>query len=76
MMAAMSATATLKLPQADDDRILITGDEVCRLLGISPATLYRLANSGRLPRVRIFTATRYRLSDVHAFAETGEAVPR
>jgi excisionase family DNA binding protein len=39
----------------EDDKVqeLLTPDEVCQVLKISPAKFYRLATSGRLPAVKI-----------------------
>lgn len=65
----MSSPAKTALPasSADPDKVanpapLLTVSEVAAFLQVNPATVYRLADSGRLPCVRIGRALRFERS--------------
>jgi excisionase family DNA binding protein len=46
---------------------LLRPDEVCEVLGISPATFYRLVIEGRLPALKIGSAWRVRPSALYSW---------
>jgi excisionase family DNA binding protein len=43
-----------------DDREVLTVKEVCDLLRVHPATLYKLAREGKIPSFRIVSEWRFR----------------
>ena len=43
---------------------LLTGDEVCRILGVSSQTLWRWGKMGYMPQVRVGGRIRYKRKDV------------
>lgn len=52
--------------------VLISADELSKMLRISKRTLWRLLSAGRLPRpVRFGGSVRWRLSDVKSWIEHG-----
>jgi excisionase family DNA binding protein len=74
MLAGMStADATHTVSRADRiDRslpALLTTSEVAELLRVSPRTVDRWAIEGRLPRVQIARAVRYRADDIAALID-------
>jgi excisionase family DNA binding protein len=50
-----------------ESRGALKAREVARLLGLNPATVYKLAAAGQLPHLRIRGAIRFRREDVEAF---------
>ena len=50
-------------------RILVNTKDAAELLSISPRQVYMLAAEGRLKKVKIGSSTRYRVTDLHKFAE-------
>ncbi len=48
---------------------LLTANDVAALLGLSVDSVYNFARQGRLPRVRLDRAVRFRPADVRAFVE-------
>jgi excisionase family DNA binding protein len=46
---------------------LLTAGEVAEQLGVCTATVYRLCESGELPRVRVVESIRVRPADLAAF---------
>jgi excisionase family DNA binding protein len=49
---------------------LLSGDDIAHLLGVTPRTVRRLAETNRLPRVVLgHRTTRYRLEDVRALID-------
>lgn len=59
---------------ASDDRLL-TREEICDALQISPPTLMRHVNAG-MPCVRLGSLTRYRLADVIAWCQDRDRARR
>jgi len=55
--------------QPQGDRFL-TVSEVAEMLKVTPQTLWRWDNDGRLPKLHIGGKVRYRLSDVSLFTRT------
>jgi excisionase family DNA binding protein len=53
---------------SEDDGELLTAEGAACLLKISFAAIWRLANDGRLPRVRIGRSVRFRRADLLALA--------
>ncbi len=52
--------------------ILITAEELARMMGVSERTLWRLLSGGKLPQpVRIGRNTRWRLAEVTEWIERG-----
>ena len=58
-------------PQRGQEQIepLLTAEQVAGLLGLSVDSVYGYARKGRLPRVRLDRAVRFRPADVRAFIE-------
>jgi excisionase family DNA binding protein len=57
---------------ANPERMLLTSEELAKLLEISERTLWRLLSAGRVPRpVRIGRSTRWRLDEVKDWIERG-----
>jgi excisionase family DNA binding protein len=57
---------------ANSERVLLTSEDLPRLLGISERTLWRLLSGGRVPEpVRIGRSTRWRLAEVKDWIERG-----
>jgi excisionase family DNA binding protein len=54
---------------------LLTVREVAGRLNVSTATVYKLANSGKLPHVRVANAIRVEPSDLVAFIQAGGERP-
>ena len=54
----------MQMMQAANDVQLVTIKEAAALLRVCERTVYRLANEGTLPPVRIGRAVRYRLRDL------------
>ncbi len=70
----MSLTVTTTTPSSSLDRTalrpLLTAEEVAAILRITPRTVIRFANSGKLPRVKVGPkTTRYTASSVLALIE-------
>ncbi len=67
-------------PVRDDtpryEKLLITSEEACQRLSISPSMLLKLVNRGEVPRVNIGRAVRFRASDIAAYAAMLDAAPR
>jgi excisionase family DNA binding protein len=58
--------------QATEPPLLVTSEEVARLMQISERTLWRLLSAGKVPEpVRIGRSTRWRLNDVRRWIEEG-----
>ncbi len=64
----MSATAPI-------EKLLLTEVETAQVLGVSPRTVWGLADSGELPTVRVGRAKRYDRRDIEAWIQRrkGEA---
>ena len=56
-------------PQPDDE--ILTVKEVARLLKLSTSTIYLLANSGKLPSVRIGASYRFKRRAILAMIDKG-----
>jgi predicted DNA-binding transcriptional regulator AlpA len=54
----------------DDDRLLRAG-EVAEMLAVSSRLVWRFRAEGKLPSVSLAGATRFRLSDVKRFMQSG-----
>jgi excisionase family DNA binding protein len=54
---------------------LLTVKHVAALLGVSPATVYRLRREGQLPHVRILNAMRVRPRDVGGALQCSRDLP-
>jgi excisionase family DNA binding protein len=52
---------------SSDDRLAYSVADVCRLLGVAPATLYRILANGRLRSVRMVGRTLILRSDLNNF---------
>jgi len=48
---------------------LLTFEAVCRLLGVSKPTLYRIVRSGELPAIRVSQSPRFARDDIRAYLE-------
>lgn len=61
------------MKETTEERYLSTHD-VAEHFGVSAMTIYRLANDGRLPHIRVGRSFRFRLSEVEAAlrSENGE----
>jgi excisionase family DNA binding protein len=58
--------------EADPGPLLITAEEVARMMNISTRTLWRLSSAGRMPApVRIGGNTRWRTAEVLRWIEDG-----
>ena len=53
----------------EDERILVKTKDAAELLSISPRYVSKLAAEGKIPMVKIGSATRYRVIDLHKCAE-------
>ena len=49
---------------------LLTYEQVANLLNVHPNTVRNIVKQGRLDRVKIGSATRFRVEDVRQFAES------
>ncbi|MFA6045870.1 MAG: helix-turn-helix domain-containing protein [Phycisphaerales bacterium] len=56
-------------PTADDR--LLRAQEVAQMLAVSTRLVWRFRSEGKLPSVSIARATRFRLSDVKRFMQSG-----
>jgi excisionase family DNA binding protein len=60
-------------PPADQDGLLLVDErEASRRLGISPRTLWDLANSGQIKCVKIGRLKRYSVAELAAFVERAQ----
>jgi excisionase family DNA binding protein len=62
-------TASSALARTDELEPLLTVRAVCRVLGISKPTLYRLIHSGELMPVRVSKSPRFLPADIRAYLE-------
>lgn len=53
------------------EKTWLTVDEVCEYLDISPATVYRWAREGTLPRHKVGKVTRFKKEDIDKLLEQG-----
>lgn len=52
--------------------LLISAEELATILGTSKRTVWRLLSAGIIPQpVRLGKSTRWRLSDIHQWIDTG-----
>jgi excisionase family DNA binding protein len=56
--------------------VLLTVQDVARVLSVSAATVYELCSSGRLRHVRLLNLIRVRPEDLRDFVETAVSSPR
>ena len=63
--------ATLEVGEPVDDRLLISLDDVCRLVGLGRSQIYVMVRQGRFPRpVRLGRrCSRWRMATVRAWVE-------
>jgi excisionase family DNA binding protein len=63
-------------PGTDSTPILISAEELARLMRVSERTLWRLLSAGKVPRpVRIGRSTRWRYAEVREWIERGCPAP-
>ena len=55
---------TMAKMEKEHEDMLVTGTQVCNLLGVSSPTLWRWAKTGYLVPIKIGSKTMYNLSDV------------
>ena len=58
------------------DLRLLNVDQACEILSISKPTLYMLSSQGRIRKVKIGGALRFRLSDLEKFIQEHVVEPR
>ena len=58
------------MPEANVGQLLLTERQAARSLGVSPRTVWGLADRRELPVVWIGKAKRYHISDIEAFIES------
>jgi excisionase family DNA binding protein len=63
------ATTSFLTPFPPNAPLLVDPREAARLLAFSPRKLWSLTKSGEIPSLKIGRSVRYRLSDLHAWAE-------
>lgn len=57
------------MPEANVGQLLLTERQAARSLGVSPRTVWGLADRGQLPVVRIGRAKRYDLRDIESLIQ-------
>jgi excisionase family DNA binding protein len=62
---------TIRGSESDTPDQLLRAQDAARLLAISTRLVWRLRSEGKLPSVRLAGATRFRLSDVKRFIQSG-----
>jgi excisionase family DNA binding protein len=67
-MALMSTEKFMNPPEAPSP-ILVDCREAARMLSISPRKLWELTNRRDIPSLKIGRSVRYRVADLHAWAE-------
>lgn len=76
-MSSVPATLPLSLPpvarpSSDVEPELLTRDELCRLLGVSAASLSRLMSSGRLPKpIYLLRRPQWRRAEIMRWLDAG-----
>lgn len=59
-------------PQKNEPSILMCIDSVAKFLGCSPKHIYRLSDSGRMPRpVKLGRVNRWRRDEIEAWIQAG-----